>query len=90
MPRNHTFNVGVKATDQKDYDNKVNVLSEALMEYDFVTDVLDFEEPHDNQECEHKWRDYSEYGGDYVKTPVVCKYCGTPAPDDVTKAVKNG
>jgi hypothetical protein len=45
MPRNHIFNVGIKSTDQKDYDNKVNVLSEALMEYDFVTDVLDFEEP---------------------------------------------
>ncbi len=27
-------------------------------------------------ECEHKWRDYSEYGGDFKPGELTCKYCG--------------
>jgi len=41
-------------------------------------------------ECEHKWRDYSEYGGDYEKTPVVCRDCGTPAPPEVVASMLVG
>jgi len=42
------------------------------------------DEPYD---CDHKWRDYSEYGGDFLKTPVVCKHCGKHAPAEITVSV---
>lgn len=32
----------------------------------------------ESRECEHKWRDYSEYGGDFVVNPIVCRDCGKP------------
>jgi len=35
------------------------------------------------ERCEHRWRNYSEYGGDFAKTPVVCRDCGTPAPNEI-------
>jgi len=43
--------------------------------------------PREPDECDHKWRDYSEYGGDFLKTPVVCKHCGQQAPPDVTESI---
>lgn len=30
--------------------------------------------------CDHKWRDYSEFGGDFVETPIVCRDCGEAKP----------
>ena len=32
-------------------------------------------------ECEHKWRDYSEYGGDFKPGELTCKYCGATKAD---------
>jgi len=41
----------------------------------------------DEHRCEHKWRDYSEYGGDFEKTPIVCRDCGVPAPPEIVAAM---
>lgn len=41
----------------------------------------------DPDECEHRWRNYSHYGGDFIKTPVVCRDCGTAASPEVTKII---
>jgi hypothetical protein len=73
---NHLFNVGIRASDDKDYDNKIDVLCEALMQYDFVTDVMDWKEEF---ECHHKWRKYEKIG-------IVCRDCGESAPDYVVSS----
>ena len=43
MPKDQVYVVGIRYFDQKDYDHKIDVLREKLMEYEFVTDVMDYE-----------------------------------------------
>jgi len=49
--------------------------------YGDAVDIVEYE-------CDHKWRDYSEYGGDYEENPIVCKHCGKVAPPDVVEIFK--
>jgi hypothetical protein len=42
---------------------------------------------HSYRECDHKWRNYSEYGGDFKDNPVICRDCGETAPPDVTESI---
>lgn len=43
MNKDQVYVVGIRYEDDKDYDHKIDVLREKLLEYDFVTDVLDYE-----------------------------------------------
>jgi len=48
MPKDQVYVVGIRSFDQKDYDHKIDILREMLMSFSFVTDVLDYEAPEDD------------------------------------------
>jgi hypothetical protein len=48
MNKDQVYVVGIRAFDDKDYDHKIDILREMLMQYGFVTDVLDYEATEDD------------------------------------------